>query len=164
MVAALANPPFQTDDPGVFPVHTGEAYLFSAGSRSAGGLELSAAPGAEVNYSFLSNTFFHLVVPMAYSDPIQGGTVASCSVASGVATCRPRIARPGARFACPAFVDRGPVHYPVGKARQHDRATGRGDCGTQLLVRYPWLSQGGAKPRAILECPALAEGDPPGAR
>jgi hypothetical protein len=73
MAGAHANPPFQTDDPGVFPVHTGEAYLFSAGSRSADGLDLAAAPGAEVNYSFLSNTFFHLVVPLGYNDPRTGG-------------------------------------------------------------------------------------------
>lgn len=69
---ACANPPFQTDDPGVFPARTGETYLFSAGSRSADGLDLSAAPGAEVNYSFLANTFFHLIVPLGCNDPRAG--------------------------------------------------------------------------------------------
>ncbi len=73
-VVASANPPFETDDPGVFPVHTGEAYLFSAGGHSADGWGLDAAPGAEVNYSFLPNTFFHIVVPLAYSNPNQGGS------------------------------------------------------------------------------------------
>ncbi|HTQ36303.1 MAG TPA: hypothetical protein VMH77_04640 [Steroidobacteraceae bacterium] len=72
--AAFANPPFETDDPGVFPVHTGEAYLFTAGGHSADGWALDAAPGAEVNYSFAPNTFFHLVVPLAYSNPAQGST------------------------------------------------------------------------------------------
>jgi hypothetical protein len=71
---AYANPPFETDDPGVFPRHTGEAYLFSAGGRSSGGVDLDASPGAEVNYSALPNTFFHLVIPMAYSDPNLGGS------------------------------------------------------------------------------------------
>lgn len=71
---AYANPPFETDDPGVFPLHTGEAYLFSAGGRSADGLALDAAPGAEVNYSFLPNTFAHLIVPLAYNDPDHGSS------------------------------------------------------------------------------------------
>lgn len=71
---ACANPPFETDDPGVFPQHTGEAYLFSSGSRSADGLGLDAAPGAEVNYSAFPDTFFHLVVPLACNDPARGGS------------------------------------------------------------------------------------------
>lgn len=69
---ARANPPFTTDDPGVFPVDTGEAYLFSAGTRAAGGLGLGAAPGMEVNFSLMSGTFFHVVLPMAYNDPAGG--------------------------------------------------------------------------------------------
>jgi hypothetical protein len=71
---ARANPPFETDDPGVFPLHTGEAYFFSAGARTADGTTLDAVPGAEVNYSFLPNTFAHLVVPLAYDDPKHGGS------------------------------------------------------------------------------------------
>jgi len=67
-----ANPPFETDDPGVFPQGTGEAYLFSGGGFSAGGDSLDAAPGAELNYSALPNTFFHLVVPLAYDRPSGG--------------------------------------------------------------------------------------------
>lgn len=69
-----ANPPFETDDPGVFPPHTGEAYLFSSGGHAADGTALDAGPGAEVNYSFLPNTFAHLVVPFAYNDPRHGGS------------------------------------------------------------------------------------------
>lgn len=69
---ASANPPFQTDDPGVFPVHTGEAYLFAAGTHTSAGTSLAAAPGAEVNYSALPNTFFHVVVPLSYAAPTPG--------------------------------------------------------------------------------------------
>jgi hypothetical protein len=58
----------------VFPVKTGEAYLFSSGGRTSGGTALDAAPGMEVNYSFLRNTFAHLVVPLAYNDPRGGGS------------------------------------------------------------------------------------------
>ena len=58
----------------MFPVKTGEAYLFSSGGRSAAGTALDAAPGMEVNYSFLPDTFAHLVIPLAYSDPRHGGS------------------------------------------------------------------------------------------
>jgi len=71
---SLANPPFETDDPGVFPKHTGEGYLFLSGGRSTGGTGLDAAPGAEVNDSAFRNTFFHLVVPLAYNGPSHGAS------------------------------------------------------------------------------------------
>ncbi len=74
MTTAHANPPFQTDDPGVFPKHTGETYLFSSGTHSAGGTTLGAAPGAEINYSFFKNTFAHLLVPLTYNNPRHGGS------------------------------------------------------------------------------------------
>lgn len=69
---ASAGPPFETDDPGVLPRGTGEAYLFSTGSRSRGDTLLDAAPGVEVNYSFASNTFAHLIVPATWNDPDDG--------------------------------------------------------------------------------------------
>lgn len=72
--AAHANPPFQTDDPGVFPLHTGQMYLFSAGGHAADGTSLDAAPGVEVNYSLIRNTFAHLVIPLAYDTPNQGAS------------------------------------------------------------------------------------------
>ena len=64
-----AGPPFVTDDPAPLPYHTGEFYLFSAGTRTADGTALDAGPGGELNYSAFRNTFFHLVVPLAYSHP-----------------------------------------------------------------------------------------------
>ncbi len=75
MMAATAHagPPFETDDPEPLPYHHGEGYLFASGSRSADGTTLDAAPGMELNYSFLANTFAHLVVPLAYTDPDDGG-------------------------------------------------------------------------------------------
>ena len=71
---AHANPPFETDDPGVFPQGTGEAYLFSAGGFSADGSSLDAAPGVELNYSVLPDTFVHVVVSLAYNNPSLGGS------------------------------------------------------------------------------------------
>jgi hypothetical protein len=70
--AAWSGPPFKTDDPEPLPYHTGEAYLFASGTLTVAGRTLDAAPGMELNYSFLPNTFVHLVVPLAYDDP-EGG-------------------------------------------------------------------------------------------
>ncbi|MEJ2686913.1 MAG: hypothetical protein P8124_06835, partial [Gammaproteobacteria bacterium] len=33
---------------------------------------LGAAPGVEVNYSFIRNTFAHLIIPLAYNGPTRG--------------------------------------------------------------------------------------------
>jgi hypothetical protein len=71
-VVAWAGPPFRTDDPIPTPYRHGEAYLFSAGQRSAGGTVLTAAPGVEFNYSLLPDTFLHSVVPLGYNGPKTG--------------------------------------------------------------------------------------------
>lgn len=71
-VVAFAGPPFETDDPFSLPYHTGEAYLFAAGSQAADGTGLDAAPGIEANFSFIRNTFFHLVAPLSLSRPNGG--------------------------------------------------------------------------------------------
>jgi hypothetical protein len=72
--AAHAGPPYETDDPEPLPYHTGEAYLFTSGSRAGDGTEIDAAPGVELNYSLLRNTFVHLVVPLAHVDPDGAGS------------------------------------------------------------------------------------------
>jgi len=69
---AYAGPPFVTDDPYPLPLHTGEFYLFAAGTHAADGDTLDAAPGVELNYSFFQNTFFHLVAPLGCTDPSEG--------------------------------------------------------------------------------------------
>lgn len=66
---ARAGPPFATDDPGTLPYLHGEAYVFSSGARSADDTALDAAPGVELNFSFLRDTFAHVVVPLAYDNP-----------------------------------------------------------------------------------------------
>lgn len=73
---AWAGPPFATDDPESLPLDHGEAYLFTAGTRNAGGTTLGAAPGVEFNYSFVKDTFFHLVVPLARNRPAGGSWTA----------------------------------------------------------------------------------------
>jgi hypothetical protein len=64
-----AGPPFVTDDPFPLPIHTGEFYLFASGTNSRDGVFLDAAPGVELNYSFLRNTFFHSITPLSYAEP-----------------------------------------------------------------------------------------------
>lgn len=70
--SARAGPPFRTDDPGTLPDLHGEAYLFSSGTQSAGETDLDAAPGIEFNFSFLPDTFAHVVVPLVYDNPSKG--------------------------------------------------------------------------------------------
>jgi hypothetical protein len=71
-ITAWAGPPFRTDDPMTTPYRHGEAYLFSAGERSADGTMLGAAPGVEFNYSLFPDTFVHSVLPLAYNGPRHG--------------------------------------------------------------------------------------------
>lgn len=69
---ASAGPPFATDDPVSLPYRHGEGYLFTAGIHNGAGTALSAGPGVELNYSFLPDTFAHLVVSMAKNYPDIG--------------------------------------------------------------------------------------------
>jgi hypothetical protein len=66
--AALAGPPFRTDDPVPVDYHHGEIYLFSTGTRDAGGTS-GIGPALEFNYGILPDTQFHLIAPMAYNSP-----------------------------------------------------------------------------------------------
>ena len=70
--AVYAGPPFVTDDPATMPIHTGELYLFATGTRAVDGDTLDAGPGFELNYSFVQNTFLHLVIPLTYIHPSEG--------------------------------------------------------------------------------------------
>lgn len=74
-ISATAGPPFATDDPAPLPYHTGESYLFTSGSHAADGTTLDAAPGIETNFSFIRNTFLHVVVPVALDRPPGGPSV-----------------------------------------------------------------------------------------
>ncbi len=60
-----AGPPFETDDPFPLPLHTGEFYLFTAGSKTIDGTVLDAAPAIEANFSFMKSTFLHLIAPLS---------------------------------------------------------------------------------------------------
>jgi hypothetical protein len=70
--SALAGPPFETDDPFPLPLHNGELYLFAAGTDAVDGTTLDASPGIEANFSFVRNTFLHVIVPLSLNHP-KGG-------------------------------------------------------------------------------------------
>ena len=67
-VSTFAGPPFRTDDPIPVDYHHGEIYLFSTGTRDSDGTG-GVGPAVEFNYGILSDTQFHLIVPMAYDAP-----------------------------------------------------------------------------------------------
>jgi hypothetical protein len=66
--AALAGPPFFTDDPE--PLERGhfEAYLFGSADRAAGG-NAYTLPGFELNFGATSDLMLHLIVPAALATP-----------------------------------------------------------------------------------------------
>jgi len=72
VTTVLAGPPFRTDDPLPVPHRQGEAYLFSGGTRDAGGWG-GVGPAFEWNYGILPETQLHLVMPMAYDAPRGAG-------------------------------------------------------------------------------------------
>jgi hypothetical protein len=67
-VSTFAGPPFRTDDPIPVDYHHGEIYLFSTGTRDSDGTG-GVGPAVEFNYGILSDTQFHVIVPMAYDAP-----------------------------------------------------------------------------------------------
>ncbi len=67
-IKLLAGPPFRTDDPIPVPFHHGELYLFSTGIFDNSGAD-GVGPAVEFNYGVISQTQFHIVVPLAFSAP-----------------------------------------------------------------------------------------------
>jgi hypothetical protein len=70
--AALAGPPFATDDPEPTAEGGYEIFLFSEGTRSADGFD-AALPGLELNYGAGPNLQISAAVEQAYEAPRDGG-------------------------------------------------------------------------------------------
>jgi hypothetical protein len=72
--AAMAGPPFRTDDPE--PVELGhyEFYTFSTGTHITGDTS-GVLPGFEFNYGLIPNGQLHIVAPVAFDSPADGPTV-----------------------------------------------------------------------------------------
>lgn len=69
-MAAIAGPPFRTDDP--VPVELGhyEFYTFSTGTHVTGDTS-GVGPGFEFNYGLIPNGQFHIITPLAF-DTAEG--------------------------------------------------------------------------------------------
>jgi hypothetical protein len=70
--AALAGPPYATDDPEPVEFRHWELYLASQDFHDRDGWN-GTAPHFEVNYGVVTNVQLHLIAPLAYSAP-DGGT------------------------------------------------------------------------------------------
>jgi hypothetical protein len=69
--AALAGPPFLTDDPAPVDYQHSEFYVFGTYDKTPDG-KAFGAPAFEYNYGAFPNTQLHLVVPFARSEPNDG--------------------------------------------------------------------------------------------
>jgi hypothetical protein len=68
----LAGPPYNTDDPEPVEYRHWEFYLASQHTRNRDGWS-GTAPHFEVNYGALPDMQLHLIVPLAYAVPNDGG-------------------------------------------------------------------------------------------
>jgi hypothetical protein len=66
--AAVAGPPFMTDDPVPVDYRHSEFYVFSTYDKTDDGRDI-AVPAFEYNYGVLPDTQLHVVVPYAKSEP-----------------------------------------------------------------------------------------------
>lgn len=66
--AAVAGPPFVTDDPEPVPLHHWEVYFASQSAHDAG-IWAGTLPHLEVNYGPIKNLQLHIIFPLAYSFP-----------------------------------------------------------------------------------------------
>ncbi len=69
---ALAEPPYQLDDPDVIPYRWHEFYVW-AGAASSPGVVNTEGPALEFNWSPIPHTMFHLIAPLGASIPTGGG-------------------------------------------------------------------------------------------
>jgi hypothetical protein len=69
----LAGPPFLTDDPEPVDYLNWEFYIASQHTETAGGWS-GTAPHIELNYGVVTNVQLHLIAPLAYNAPSDGGT------------------------------------------------------------------------------------------
>ncbi|MEO7198665.1 MAG: hypothetical protein ABIY56_00435 [Dokdonella sp.] len=69
----IAGPPFLTDDPTPVDFGHNEFYVFGTLDRAFGSSAI-ASPAIEYNRGILPRTQFHIVVPLAWNVPAQGGT------------------------------------------------------------------------------------------
>jgi hypothetical protein len=69
----VAGPPFVTDDPVPVEFRHWEVYLASLQMNSGDGWS-GTAPHFEVNYGVIQNVQLHMIAPLAYDAPANGGS------------------------------------------------------------------------------------------
>ena len=72
-VSTFAGPPFLTDDPEPVDYQNWEFYIASQHTETADGWS-GTAPHIELNYGVITNVQLHLIAPLAYNVPSEGGT------------------------------------------------------------------------------------------
>jgi hypothetical protein len=72
-LAALAGPPFVTDDPQPVDYQHWEFYIASQHTGTSDGWA-GTAPHLELNYGIITNVQLHLITPLAYAAPSAGGS------------------------------------------------------------------------------------------
>jgi hypothetical protein len=72
--AALAGPPFRTDDPETVEYQHWEFYVAHTYSNDKDGVS-GTAPHFEANYGVIPNVQLHLLAPLAYDRPRGGPTL-----------------------------------------------------------------------------------------
>ena len=72
-LTVTAGPPFVTDDPEPVEFQHWEVYLASMQMKTAGGWS-GTAPHLEVNYGVAPDVQLHVIAPLAYDAPINGGS------------------------------------------------------------------------------------------
>ncbi|MFZ3357913.1 MAG: hypothetical protein WCA56_06970 [Xanthobacteraceae bacterium] len=70
-VAALAGPPFMTDDPEPVDYQHYEFYTFTQGTHVNGDTS-GVGPAWEFNYGVVPNGQFHIIAPVAFDSPTGG--------------------------------------------------------------------------------------------
>jgi hypothetical protein len=71
--AAVAGPPFNTDDPVPVELHHGEIYLASGFARDGGGT-MGTLPHVDANYGVTNDIHLHVLLPWAFNSPSGGRT------------------------------------------------------------------------------------------
>lgn len=71
--SAQAGPPYSTDDPQPVDLQHWEAYVAATWNREGQGVG-GDAPHAEVNYGAAPDLQLHMIVPLSYSRPPEGGS------------------------------------------------------------------------------------------
>lgn len=114
--AALAGPPFVTDDPEPVDLHHWEVYVFSAGAvghQDATGL----GPSVEVNYGAAPNLQLHVIATTAYDSP--AGAPAAYGIGDTELGMKYRLINPGDGDWYPQVGVFPLIEIPTGKASRN---------------------------------------------